>query len=118
VALVALLVIAGLTTGARPQTPRHWAFVWLLIVFLAWALLGSAGCERDEWGTWTGSEPTLSSRVRQSYTASVAQRWKAVAYGRRAYDCRFTLVGRSGIAHRRDWRMEAGQADPNGAQGI
>jgi hypothetical protein len=40
VALVALLVIAGLTTRARPQTPWQWTLVWLVMVFLAWALLG------------------------------------------------------------------------------
>lgn len=40
VALVCTLVIAGLTTRARPHTKREWALVWGLLVFLAWALLG------------------------------------------------------------------------------
>lgn len=40
VALMMLMVIAGLTTSARPQTGRLWTVVWLLIVFLAWVLLG------------------------------------------------------------------------------
>jgi hypothetical protein len=35
-----VMVIAGLTTSARPQTARQWTGVWLLIVFLAWVLLG------------------------------------------------------------------------------
>ena len=38
--LVFAIVIVALTTGARPQTPRQWMFVWGVIVFLAWALLG------------------------------------------------------------------------------
>lgn len=40
VVLVAAMVIAGLTTRARPRAPREWALVWGLLVFLAWALLG------------------------------------------------------------------------------
>jgi hypothetical protein len=38
--LVCVMVIAALTTRARPQTPRQWTLVWAVIVFLAWALLG------------------------------------------------------------------------------
>jgi len=40
VVLVVAMIAAGLTTGARPRTSRQWTIVWLLIVFLAWALLG------------------------------------------------------------------------------
>jgi hypothetical protein len=40
VALMAVIVIAGLTTSARPETLRQWTVVWLLVVFLAWVLLG------------------------------------------------------------------------------
>jgi len=40
VVLVCVLVIAGVTTRARPQTARQWRFVWALVVFLAWALVG------------------------------------------------------------------------------
>jgi hypothetical protein len=40
VALVCVLVIAGVTTRARPQSARQWALVWSLLVFLAWALIG------------------------------------------------------------------------------
>jgi hypothetical protein len=40
VVLIAALVIAGLTTSARPRTARQWTLVWLLMTFLAWALLG------------------------------------------------------------------------------
>jgi hypothetical protein len=40
VALICVMVIIGLTTSARPQTPRQWTAVWLLVVFLAWVLLG------------------------------------------------------------------------------
>lgn len=39
-ALVCVMVAAGLTTSARPQTARHWTLVWAVLVFLAWALLG------------------------------------------------------------------------------
>ena len=42
IVLVAVLVIAGLTTGARPRTTRQWALVWAVLVVLAWALLGFA----------------------------------------------------------------------------
>jgi hypothetical protein len=38
--LATVLVMAGLTTRARPQTPRQWALVWIVVVFLAWVLLG------------------------------------------------------------------------------
>jgi hypothetical protein len=38
--LVAAMVVAALTTRARPETPHQWALVWVVIVFLAWALLG------------------------------------------------------------------------------
>ena len=38
--LVCLLVVVSVSTEARPQTARQWARVWLLFVFLAWALLG------------------------------------------------------------------------------
>jgi hypothetical protein len=40
--LVTTMVIAGLTTGARPRNPREWAIVRAVLVFLAWALLGLA----------------------------------------------------------------------------
>jgi hypothetical protein len=42
VLLVAALVLAALTTGARPRTAWQWRMVCALIVFLAWALLGVA----------------------------------------------------------------------------
>src|SRR5918993_1677896 len=38
--LAATIVIAGLTTRARPETRREWALVWTVLVFLMWALLG------------------------------------------------------------------------------
>ena len=38
--LVVVMVVAGLTTRARPHSARHWTLVWGLIVFLAWILLG------------------------------------------------------------------------------
>jgi hypothetical protein len=40
VVLLTTLVIAGLTTRARPRNPREWALVWGVLMFLAWALLG------------------------------------------------------------------------------
>ena len=40
--LVAVMVIAGLTTRARPHTARQWTLVWAVVVFLAWVLLGYA----------------------------------------------------------------------------
>jgi hypothetical protein len=40
VALVMTLVIAGLTTRARPRRRREWTLIWAVVVFLAWALLG------------------------------------------------------------------------------
>jgi hypothetical protein len=39
-ALVVAMVIAGLTTGARPRTSGQWTLVWFVMAFLAWALLG------------------------------------------------------------------------------
>jgi hypothetical protein len=38
--LVCVMVVAGLTTGARPRTARQWTLVWAVMVFWAWALLG------------------------------------------------------------------------------
>jgi hypothetical protein len=38
--LVMVMLIAGLTTRARPRTSRQWTLVWLLFTFLAWVLLG------------------------------------------------------------------------------
>jgi hypothetical protein len=46
--LVTVLVVTGLTTRARPQTPREWMLVRLVIVFLAWALLGLGWLGADE----------------------------------------------------------------------
>jgi len=40
VLLVATMVIAGVTTRARPRNAREWALVWVVLVFLIWALLG------------------------------------------------------------------------------
>jgi hypothetical protein len=40
VALLCFLVVAAITSGARPRTPREWTLVWTLLVFLGWALLG------------------------------------------------------------------------------
>ena len=40
VVLFAALVVAGTATRARPRTPRQWALVWSVLVFLAWALVG------------------------------------------------------------------------------
>jgi hypothetical protein len=40
IVLVAVLVMAGLSTRARPRTAREWTLVWALLVFLAWALVG------------------------------------------------------------------------------
>jgi hypothetical protein len=40
VVLVGVLITAGLTTRAKPRSPRQWTWVWGLVVFLAWALLG------------------------------------------------------------------------------
>lgn len=42
VVLVCALVIAGATTRARPRTARQWTIVWIVLVVLAWALLGPA----------------------------------------------------------------------------
>jgi hypothetical protein len=41
VVLLLTLLIAGLTTRARPRNPREWMLVWGVLVFLAWALLGA-----------------------------------------------------------------------------
>jgi len=38
--LVGVMIVAGLTTKARARTPRQWTYVWVVVVFLAWALLG------------------------------------------------------------------------------
>ena len=38
--LVVGMVVAGLTTRARPQTTRQWMLVWVVVVFLTWVLLG------------------------------------------------------------------------------
>jgi CHASE2 domain-containing sensor protein len=40
VVLAIAMVIAGLTTRARPRTRRDWTLVWAVLVFLTWALLG------------------------------------------------------------------------------
>ena len=42
VVLVVALVILGVTTNARPRTARQWTIVWIVLVVLAWALLGPA----------------------------------------------------------------------------
>ena len=39
-ALLAAMMIAGFTTRVRPRSSREWTFVWAVLVFLAWALLG------------------------------------------------------------------------------
>ncbi len=41
VVLVCVLVVASAITNARPQTTRQWTLVRLVLVFLAWALLGA-----------------------------------------------------------------------------
>lgn len=38
--LFAAMVIAALTTGARPKTSRQWTLAWAVLVFLLWALWG------------------------------------------------------------------------------
>ena len=38
--LVAGMIIAALTTGARARSARERTLAWALLVFLAWALLG------------------------------------------------------------------------------
>jgi hypothetical protein len=38
--LVAGMIIAALTTGARLRSARERTLAWALLVFLAWALLG------------------------------------------------------------------------------
>jgi hypothetical protein len=40
VVLVGALIVAAMTTRARPRSPREWTLVWVVLVFLAWALLG------------------------------------------------------------------------------
>ena len=40
VVLLLTLVIASVTTRARPRTPRDWTLVWAVLLFLAWALVG------------------------------------------------------------------------------
>ena len=40
IALVVVMIITTVTTGARPRTSREWTLVWVVLVFLAWALLG------------------------------------------------------------------------------
>jgi hypothetical protein len=40
VVLACVMIVAGLTTRARPRTPGQWTLVWAVLVFLAWALLG------------------------------------------------------------------------------
>lgn len=40
VVLLIAMVIVALTTRARPRTPRDWTLVWVVLVFLVWALLG------------------------------------------------------------------------------
>jgi hypothetical protein len=42
VVLVVALVILGVTTSARPRTAHQWTIVWIVLVLLAWALLGPA----------------------------------------------------------------------------
>jgi len=34
------MVIVASTTNARPNTPRQWMLVRVVVAFLAWALLG------------------------------------------------------------------------------
>jgi hypothetical protein len=40
VVLLCALVVTAVTTGARPRTRREWTLLWIVLVFLAWALLG------------------------------------------------------------------------------
>ena len=40
VVLVIILVVGSAAMGVRPRTPREWTLVWVLLVFLAWALVG------------------------------------------------------------------------------
>ncbi len=42
VALVCLMIAAGVLTKARPRSRRDWLLVWAVLVLLAWALLGFA----------------------------------------------------------------------------
>ena len=38
--LFVLMLVAGLTTRARPRSAREWTLVWVVLVFLMWALVG------------------------------------------------------------------------------
>jgi hypothetical protein len=40
VILVVALIVASAVTGKRPKSAREWTLVWVLFVFLAWALVG------------------------------------------------------------------------------
>jgi hypothetical protein len=40
VALLCVLMVVATTSEARPRTQREWTLVWMLLVFLAWALVG------------------------------------------------------------------------------
>ena len=40
VVLFAALIVASAVTRTRPRTARDWRLVWVLLVFLAWALVG------------------------------------------------------------------------------
>jgi len=40
VVLVTAMVVVGLTTRTRPRNRRDWALVWIVVVLLAWVLLG------------------------------------------------------------------------------
>jgi hypothetical protein len=44
--LVTILIVAGLTTRARPRTRRQWTLVWAVLLFLVWALLGAGWLRR------------------------------------------------------------------------
>lgn len=76
IVLVSVMIIAGLTTRARPRTPGQWTLVWTLIVFLAWALLGFG---------WLRACPTADHSVFRSPIPSDNHReallWGAAANG-------------------------------------
>ena len=40
VALVVVILVVSAVTGLRPKTARERTLVWLLFLFLAWALVG------------------------------------------------------------------------------
>jgi hypothetical protein len=40
VVLFAALIVASAVARTRPRTARDWRLVWVLLVFLAWALVG------------------------------------------------------------------------------